>query len=442
MIFNILRILLIFILWWAALWFVLPADWLQTGPLSLVALHVVPPLLVSAAWSLFKRARVWHATRAEKAAADKEAAHQQELDRNRAHVECCGIGMALSKSPDWMDEYAPQCVLIKENNLDIRKAGREAALIASLEQVFLAAFGQCEATVWLPVRLAHEGIPADWIETAWKQAAESCGIVQRPASPDCQLLPGTGSVTERVIDLFENAPTFPAVLVLSLDSPLAGAPEPTRDAGHAVLALLLSRPGLAALDIGPIDFDGSEAEDDPYTPYWERNFGHDTSALPWRIIPPSLRLDFLSRCTSVATLHRPAHVTEPASGRTLKRQIRDVILESCVRAGLRDASFKEEFDPDDETNVLEIGWLVHDSSDIPRFAALTSALADCGCELNPIGDASKLQDEFGNVGVAREVLMLAVSMIRAVQLNKPVLLAGFGEGEIALGVSKAVDIGA
>jgi hypothetical protein len=74
-----------------------------------------------------------------------------------------------------------------------------------------------------------------------------------------------------------------------------------------------------------------------------------------------------------------------------------------------------------------------------RFAALSCA---CNDELNPIEAASKLQNAFGNVCEAREALMLAVSLIRAAQLKKPVLLAGFGEGgRIALGVSKAVEIG-
>ena len=253
MIFNFLRILFLFIFWWAALWFALPADWLQGVPLSLVTVHIAPPSLMVAAWLLFKRVRVWYTARVERLAAGKTAAeragqqktaldaHREELNRRRAHVECRGIFAALSKSPDWM-KATKCCTFIKKDAREIWEIGLEAALAASLKIVFESAFVQSKATVWLPVRLAHEGIPADWVESVWKQAIESSRIENSPASLDCKCLPGVGSVADLVIDLFENEPTLPAVLVLSLDSPLADAPEPTDDAGHAVLALLLSRP--------------------------------------------------------------------------------------------------------------------------------------------------------------------------------------------------------
>ena len=61
MIFSVLRVLLLLALWIAALWFVLPADWLS-GELSAVAARVlVPPLSVFGGWHLFKRVRAWRA---------------------------------------------------------------------------------------------------------------------------------------------------------------------------------------------------------------------------------------------------------------------------------------------------------------------------------------------------------------------------------------------
>ena len=82
---------------------------------------------------------------------------------------------------------------------------------------------------------------------------------------------------------------------------------------------------------------------------------------------------------------------------------------------------------------------MHDIPDAKRFALLSSAMIDC--DLNPITDASKLRDEFGYVGAAHETLLLAGAIIRAAQLDQPVLLAGFGsDGEMRFGVSKPVRV--
>ena len=440
MIFTLLRVLFIFVLWWALLWFVLPVHWLEGGLFSLVALHVAPPPLAVAAWRLFKRLRVWYALRVGKHAAQKtaaenesqqetaQAAHRETLVRRRVHVECRGVWMALSKMPDWMRKSTYP--LIREDAEKIRESESADALAASLEQVFEAAFKQCEATAWLPVRLAHEGMEAERVGRVWKQAAEASGITHLP-SLDCQMLPGTGNLTGRVIDLFRDAPTLPAVLVLGMDSPLADAPKDF-GAGHVVLALLLCRPGLDALEIGRSD--SGEQEADPYMPFWERGSDSVAEAIQWGNIPPTLRRDFLSCCMPVATLHKPVDIAEPDSWRAARalRQLRDLICESFVQAGLRDAPFREEM-----TDPPGIGWLVHDSPDANRFAALSSAMMDCGCELDSIAEASNTRNECGHVGAAREALMLAVASIRAAQLGKPVLLAGFGkEGGMHIGVSR------
>lgn len=440
MIFTLLRILFIFVLWWTLLWFVLPVHWLEGGPLSLVALHVAPPLLVVAAWGLFKRLRAGLAARAEMLATRKmvaesesqqeaaRAARREESIRRRVHVECRGVWMALSKTPDWMRKGAYP--FIREEVEKIRESERADALVASLEQVLGAAFRQCEAMAWLPVRLAHDGTEAvDQVGMAWKQAVEASGIAHFPL-PDCQSLPGTGYLTDRVIDLFRDAPTLPAVLVVGMDSPLADAPKDF-DAGHAVLALLLCRPGLDALEIGRSD--SGEQEADPYTPFWERGSSPAAEVPQWGSIPPALRRDFLSCCMPVATLHKPVEIAEPDSWRAapVVRQLHDLICESFAQAASA---------PEESTDSPGIGWLVHDSPDANRFAALSSAMMDCGCELDSIAEASNARNECGHVGAAREALMLAVASIRAAQLGKPVLLAGFGkEGGMHIGVSRPHD---
>jgi hypothetical protein len=452
MFFAVLRVLLVFVLWWALLWFVLPVDWSREGPLSLVFQHVAPPLLVMVMWWLFKRLRVWYALRAEQIAAQRmaaedegqqkaaQAAHREGLLARRAHVECRGVWMALSRPPDWMRKGA--FPFIREDAERIRESERVDALAASLERVLGAAFRQCEALAWLPVRLAHDGYDgleaADRVVGVWRRAVEASGMTHLPPL-DCQVLPGTGNLVERAIDLFRDAPALPAVLVLGMDSPLADAP---RDfgAGHAVLALLLCRPGLDALETGQPDSGMQEA--DPYTPFWERASDPVAEVIQWGNIPPALRRDFLSCCPPIATLHKPAGLAEPDSwqARAVVRQIRDLVCESFVQAGLRDAPFGEAASAPEEAANPDIAWLVHDSPDAHRFAALSSAMLDCGCELDSIAEASNARNACGNVGAAREALMLAVASIRAMQLGKPVLLAGFGkEGGMHVGVARPHD---
>ena len=447
MIFALLRILLVFVLWWVALWFVLPTDWLQGGLLSLVAVPIAPPLMALAAWKLIKRAWAWRAARAKTAAAEKaaaenksreeaiQAAQQEELDRRRAHVECRGVWAVLSKMPDWMHEEIESSLILR---------GNDESPMSLLRQVLGAAFEQNAAIAWLPVRLDHDSAHMGWIEEGWKEALASSSIAPAywPPSPDCQRLPGTGNLAKRVIDLFKDDPALPAVLVLGLDSPqLAPRPPGTT---QAALALLFCRPGLAALEIGRTDIDVHDFNErkttpDPYTPYWERNSDRETGALPWKNIPPLLRPDFLSRCTLVATLHNPVEfVMEPGRTRTLAQQVHGAMLESFVCAGLRDAPAEEkEASGPEDREAVEIGWLVHDSSDTARFTALNRALVDCGYELDSIDEASKPRDECGDVGAAYGTLMLATAAIRAAQLKKPVLLVGFGEnGGMSIGVSR------
>ena len=426
--FSLLSILLLFALWWVALWFVLPADWLQGTWASFVAIHVVPPSSVVLAWTLFKTTR----KKAQQTAAEGEQealliAHQEKLAHARAHVECRSLWVALSKAPIWMHEAVKHCTLLEEEIDELQGNERETALTASLEQLFEIAFRQNEALIWMPVILAHDGIQVEWVERAWKQALWSGRFANHPASLDCRILPGAGNMTTRIINLFWSEPT-PPVLVLGMDSTLAARKS---NPGHAVLAFLFSRPGLDVLLTTEPDDDPGKQETDSYTPYWERGSTHKMGSPHWGNIPSSLRQGLLSRCTPFATLHRPIDdigVNQSdlmGQARALKQQIHNALPEAFIRAGLRDDPFEET---PKETELPEIGWLVHDSHNTARFVAIASALADYKCELNPVLEASNLREECGDVGTAREALMLAGAMIRAAQLKKPSLLIGSVEG--------------
>jgi hypothetical protein len=84
---------------------------------------------------------------------------------------------------------------------------------------------------------------------------------------------------------------------------------------------------------------------------------------------------------------------------------------------------------------LDLGWFAHNSGSAFRLGALSPALIDCGCEIDPFKDAGELEKEYGDVGAARGALMLAEALIRVAQLQKPVLTARFdGDKSIEIGL--------
>jgi hypothetical protein len=427
---NILRILLLLALWGIALWFVLPVEWLQGSLFSLVALHAVPPLSIEAAWRLFKRVR---RSAAEKEAGEhksqQEAAQQEALAQRQAYLECRGVWAAVLETPDWHDDESEQVLFIEEDAKALREAGRADASLLSLEQVFAAAWEQCKICAWLPVILvADDSEHSGWIGRTWEQATES-SVEQRPDDLDYLSLPGSGSLADRLITLFEDDPDLPAVLLLGMGSSLWEAGE--KNPGHVVVLVLVNRPGLGIQDgvkpVSNVALDPNVHLDPMMRPYWERNMRREGASL-WERIPLSLRRDLLSNCPPFATLHRPVTA---ALAPEMKRSARV----QCIREALGEAFVNA-------ASTGEPGWLVHDCGDVARFSALSVALGDCDCELNSIDEASNIRNRFGNVGAAREVLMLAVAQVRAKQLKKSVLLASLGkaeDGKMHIAVSRPCD---
>jgi len=441
----LLLLALLALLWCAVLWFGLPDEWiqnlLQSGSLpSLIAAHAGPPLFVAIAWKTGQRLWHWRVKRTEKTASQKEArkkltaheeaktAHQKELARQRAHVECRAVWATVLAMPDYYEDETAQCTLIPQNAGEIQTTGREAALIASLQQVFEKALLSCKASAFLSVMLlSNEAAHQDWAKRAWHQAITMLDLEHAPSQP-CIALPGQGNIPDRVIDLFEENPNLPAVLLVGMDSPLAEAQQtdsptdPTSRPGHAVVALLLSRPGLSAPEDVPIT--NPERDADPYTPFWERelNTKRVADTPGWGRVPPALRPAFLQRSPPIATLHRTSTISSPASKKfALKKQVHEALKEVFIHAGLHDVPFEgEKTEAAPETPAL--GWIVH-NADPAGLGSVIFSLMDHGQELEPLVETSHIEEAHGNTGAARSALMLAEATMRAAQLKQPVLVA-------------------
>jgi hypothetical protein len=493
MMFALLRLIFLFAAWWAALWFVLPFDLdAQTVPelVSLVSWHLAPPLLVVVAWSLFKRVRVWRANKkakaqedADKAAKEAElaearATRERELELRRVHVECRGAWVSVPDVPPWNESDA-QCSFLEEDTDNVYGAGRAAALTAAAQGVFESVLAASAAVAWLPVyavpdrRSTLEGVvQQEVLQRAWRSAIEMAQIESAPSRSECNFLPGGGgSIIDRVIALFNNDLTLPALLLVGMDSPMADVPEkpvgetpkekarPDRP-GHAVAVVLLSRPGLALPD-GFAEAVAREGRQyDAYTPFWERE-QEKIAVQGIGRVPLPLQPDLLS-LLPFAALTRPRLLTSPRA-----RQIPGLLKDLMIDAGLNDpppvadaadkgGGAEEGKAEEPKVEEPEFGWLVHNSGSVERgndpkkeaaaFAAsdrmtnITLAIRELGGKVEAVQEASNLGVEHGDVGAAQSVLMLAEGLIRTKQLQKLVVIAEYDESwsKLEIGISRPV----
>lgn len=460
-------------LWWAALWYVLPLDLRTLSAPALLGLHAGPPLLMEAAWFAFKRLRTSRAKKAKETAektgetqkqAETEAARlaREEAMRHRhAHAQCRALWLEIIKMPDWMASNTPEhCTLSEQSANEMRGNGSEAVLGGALQRVFEGIFDN-EPLVWLPVYLIPGSDPNSdaqrltWLKQEWQQAATAKVSGGEAPPPRLGMLPGEGTVAARVITLFESDPELPALLLLGMDSPLAdGAanePEAAEAAddspkqagpGHAVVVALLSRPGLALPEDLKVAAVEERKEVSAYAPYWERgNVSVGRPVAGWGGMPAKLLPVFLETLKPFATLHRSHPTLCPARGylHALQRTIEDVLVDGGLRKMPEDEKPAEAESPEPP----DLGWLVHsaakgEAKDIAdRYSRVTAGLAAAGCEIDVLEEVSHLDEEHGDVGAARGALIMAEALIRAAQLQKPVLAAEFGEEDsVVVGLAR------
>lgn len=119
-----------------------------------------------------------------------------------------------------------------------------------------------------------------------------------------------------------------------------------------------------------------------------------------------------------------------------------------VDAGVQKLSFELEQDgkpPEEAPEPPDLGWVVCNSGEgdekavFSRHARLGTGVSTLGCDLDMTDEKTVLDEEYGNVGAARGVLILIAAMARVGRLQKPVLAAEFGDGdEIVLSLARPV----
>lgn len=311
--------------WAGLLWFGLKLELTSYFPRTLIAIHLVPPLLITlvvAAWRHVRKRRA-ASREAERLAFEQEKHVAAQLAAQQAHLaymaqrregcDCRGVAVTGLRVPD---DQVLQCLpqgdglywSLLELEDEPKAQDPHAALVPHLQEALRALYQRCPAAIWLPLFIcppAAAEIGAswqDWVRDAAQSVAHTIVGDQLPAM-SLRLLPEAVHITERYLDLFESDPTLPGAIVLGFDSPamfgVLDTPCDVPDSsaqesrlwlgrpGQAVVALLLTAPWLAHR-ADSLRVKTSQPVVDSYTPYWDRDtVVHDEAwfaqiPAPWR----------------------------------------------------------------------------------------------------------------------------------------------------------------
>lgn len=473
--------------WCAMLWFLIAPDFSEWSMPRLALSHAGPPLLMWSGWRFWYRrgqqSKAAAAVRKEElaeqerlaaraAALEKDAAEWQRL---RYGCDCRALAVAqlAAVAPDLDPLSLPEndaCYvsLATVDAIDIDAADSADDpldhLRPAIEEALLALYERCPAASVFPVyvvppaQVVGEQVVAlvRQIRSGFQAGAGDLFIVGTPASEASGavlFLPPRDSVADGVIGLFENSPELPGAVVLAFDSPLWQAQRsddamdaPAEDVsrgrarqapGQGAFALLLTSPRLPQMLTG---MPSRRRPHDPMTPYWEKDaVGAVASTVDCLSILTDSALQHLAQCDPVARIHRTAQATfDPGAARQLElaRGIEALIERAQVHAGLVEPAAETAEEPSTDA-VPGCGWLIHNAGSVAsagyRLASLGCALVRRGLDVDPIESATDVALHAGDLGQARGVAMLALTVARVADGPGGVLCADFcDDGRLAL----------
>ena len=442
--------------WASLLWFGLKLELASYFPLTLIAIHLVPPLLITlvvAAWRHVRK-RCAASREAERLAFEQEKHVAAQLAAQQAHLaymaqrregcDCRGVAVTGLRVPD---DQVLQCLpqgdglywSLLELEDEPKAQDPHAALVPPLQEALQAVYQRCPAAIWLPLFIcppAAAQIGAswqDWVHDAAQSVARTIVGDQLPAM-SLRLLPEAVHITERYLDLFESDPTLPGAIVLGFDSPaMFGVPDTPCDVsdptaqesrlwlgrpGQAVVALLLTAPWLAH-QVDSLRVKTSQPVVDSYTPYWDRDTEvHDEA---WFAQIPAPWRDSLLDVPVLARLYRGGYSQSeqvPVRPLALADCCLNVLDCALINAGLREMPYGAQCSEAIAKPLdAHCRWLVHHAGSVERggvrLAALGNALTSFGIDLHPIDDACNSVVLFGHVGRVLPLLLSALTIAHA-----------------------------
>lgn len=478
--------------WCAMLWFLIAPDFSEWSMPRLTLAHAGPPLLVWSGWRFWCRRRQ---QRKAAAAVRKEELAEQERLAARAAVQeqnaaewqrlrygCDCRALAVAQLATVAPDLDP--LLLPENDacyvsvsaadaIDVADVTDDPLdhLRPAIGEALLALYERCPAASVFPVyvvppaQAVGEQVVAlvRQIRSGFQAGASGLFLAGTPAAEAggaVLFLPPRDSVADGVIGLFENSPELPGAVVLAFDSPLWQAQRsddameaPADDGlsgrtrqlpGQGAFALLLTSSRLPQMLAG---MPRHRQPHDPMTPYWEKD-ATTAAAADCLSILADTALQGLLECAPVARIHRTAQATfDPGAARQLElaRGIEALIERAQVHAGLVEPVIPEKTGDQaaEDTERLAdaaapgCGWLIHNAGNVAsagyRLASLGCALVRRGLDIDPIETATDIALHTGDLGQARGVAMLALTVARVADGPGGALCAEFcDDGRLAL----------
>ncbi len=479
MIKKFLLLVVLLALWVALLWFAIGIDLSKHGNVSLVAMHLLPPLALWASWLGW---RAWQTRKQAADAATEDEAKRAALDKQRAESRAkfdqdlverrAGVDFRWLQVRDLSKQENAESLAIATDEMMVMLRDEEMSEIVDespdawpgvqLTELFTSLLAQCPAALTFPVYLLGPSSRAfadlsrmvcaaresalPQLETAWPQniaLGAVLGLPQSSASP------------QELIDLCATQPELPGALVLAFESPLSnaqhGEEEPNPEtkqreqwfgkAGQALVGMLLTAPALPSVlaQLGEIAPDGAH---DVMTPYWERNQFAPGMISALAPLPADWR-QTLADMPMIAQLRRPAwiEVEEKARPTQITQSLRRVLELAGINAALIEPTFEFGGEASDEARppalqLSDSAWLVHNAGGVAvcgsRLAGVGSALSDAGMDLNPINEGTNTVLHAGDCGRATPYLMLGLAAAKAAELQKPTLVTHFQARHVAM----------
>ena len=468
MIKKLLLLTVLLALWVALLWFVIGIDLSKHGNVSLVAIHLLPPLTLWAGWLGWRawRERKQDADQTAEAEAKRAAAAQQraesrasfdkDLAERRTRVDIRWLQVLdLSKHGE-AERLAGGGEDLQVILLDDEKTETAAETSAwpskQLTEIFTALTTRCPAALTFPVYVLGPSDRAfaehaDMVQKARAAAVSTMGsawpteitlgavlgLQQREASP------------QELIDLCATQAELPGAIVLAFESPRAKqartkTPEHEQwfgKAGQALVGMLLTAPTLPDV-LAKLQEIAPKGADDVMTPYWDRTqlaSGMMTVLAP---LPTDWR-QALADMPTIAQLRRPAWVD--LEEKKHRNQNLSYLLEQAgVNAALIEPRFEAAVESEAELALpqkpSDSAWLVHNAGDLDvygdRLASVSMAMRSAGIALSLTHEGTNVVEHAGDCGCATPYLMLALAAAKTAELKKPSLVTHFQAKHVAM----------
>ncbi|MEO3961066.1 hypothetical protein [Chromobacterium piscinae] len=227
--------------WWALLWLVMPQSWQRISPSAILMLHLAPPMLLSAGvklWSYLKEKRAAEEAKQQEEQAEAErsdkreaarAQHVAELRERQRAVGCRWLWTAaapVKDEPAWLAEMADGAHWQALARDEVEAGEAMDALSPHLAEMLAELYAEAPGAAWLPLYLEPMRQVSGVEQLARVKELKLQAVVDSlgggvHVSGDCRFLPGSGQLADRVLQVLQQDPELPGLVVLAADAPLA-----------------------------------------------------------------------------------------------------------------------------------------------------------------------------------------------------------------------------